>query len=539
MNLSSININGVPLQLTTLFNQAPLSIAIYEGPTHLITLANPSYCNDAGRTANELIGKPFLSAFPELASQGFGSILDGVFTTGQPYIADGRGIALNWNGRQELTFHKFTFQPIKDDLGGIIGIFSVSQEVTDQVLARQRADHDQQLLHAVFTQTPLGVGVFDGPGYIIEFANPAVCELWGRTPNQVLGQKLFEALPEVAGQGFEELLDGVRTTGVPFVGNGLPAQLDRNGQRETVYFDFVYKPMLEADGTIRRVMVVATEVTQTMQARQALEASEARYRLLAEELEQRVNVRTAELQQANKNLESSNFDLMQFASVASHDLKEPLRKIQAFGTILQSTADTKLDETERDYFQRMITATGRMQALVDDVLNLSKLSNQYTIFAETDLNAVLAQLVDDLDVTIRERGASIEVSPLPTLPANTGQLHQLFQNLISNAMKFSTDRPPVIQITQHDMNKQAALAAGLPPARYVRIDVRDNGIGFDTAYQDKIFGIFQRLHGARFGGTGIGLAICKKIVENHQGRITVDSTPGQGSTFHVWLPMKQ
>ncbi|MBO0935703.1 PAS domain-containing protein [Fibrella sp. HMF5335] len=539
MYSSSLNVDGNLVQLTALLNQAPISVAIYEGSDYVIAFANENYGRDTGRKADQLIGKPFQEAFPELDNQGFKVILDNVYSSGIPYEANGQGVLLKRNGREELSYHKLTFQPIRNETGAITGIFSVSQEVTEQVLARQKTDKDQRLLEVVLQQNPLGVGVFNGPDYIIEFANPAVCQLWGRSLEQVLGKKLFDALPEAAGQGFEELLHSVRTTGVPFVGNGLPVVLERTGGRETVFFDFVYKPIREPDSTIDRVMVVATEVTQTMQARQALEASEARYRQLAEELEQRVNERTAELQQVNKTLENSNFDLMQFASVASHDLKEPLRKIQAFGTILQTTADTKLDETERNYFQRMITATGRMQSLVDDVLNLSKLSNQHAIFAETDLNAVLSQLVDDLDVTIRERGARINVGPLPVLSANTGQLHQLFQNLISNALKFTGDQPPVIDIRQQPVSPELAMQAGLPPTRYVRIDVRDNGIGFDPTYRDKIFGIFQRLHGARFGGTGIGLAICKRIVENHNGRILTESSPGNGATFQIWLPVEQ
>ena len=261
----------------------------------------------------------------------------------------------------------------------------------------------------------------------------------------------------------------------------------------------------------------------------------------AERLEKLVRERTGELQTSNAELERSNFDLMQFASVASHDLKEPLRKIQAFGNILSKRLDGKLDAKDRDYFTRIIGASNRMQILVEDVLSLSKLSNKDAAFVPVDLNATVARITDDLEITIREKGATVRAGNLPHLEAVPGQMHQLFQNLISNALKFTNDHPPEVTVEPVPFTPKLRAELALPAhGEYVAVEVRDNGIGFEPQYRERIFGMFQRLHGrAEYVGTGIGLTICRKIVENHHGVITAEGHPGEGATFRVVLPVRQ
>ena len=260
----------------------------------------------------------------------------------------------------------------------------------------------------------------------------------------------------------------------------------------------------------------------------------------AERLEALVRERTQELRASNAELERSNFDLMQFASVASHDLKEPLRKIQAFGNILTKRLDGKLDDRDRDYFNRIIGASDRMQALVEDVLGLSKLSSTDVRHVPVDLNAVVARIADDLEITIREKGATLRVGDLPTLAAVPGQMHQLFQNLLANALKFTQDRPPVVEVGAVPLTPTLRASLALPAGEFAVVEVRDNGIGFEPEYRERIFGMFQRLNGrSEYAGTGIGLTICRKIVENHQGFITADGRPGEGATFRVVLPVEK
>lgn len=252
-----------------------------------------------------------------------------------------------------------------------------------------------------------------------------------------------------------------------------------------------------------------------------------------------------ELQQAsdrlietNTQLERSNFDLLQFASVASHDLKEPLRKIQAFGNILHAKVEDKLTGGEIAYLQKMISASNRMQTLIEDVLTLSRLSNSGVPKERVDLAKTIRRICEDLEITIKEKNATIKIDHLPVIDAVPGQIRQLFQNLISNSLKFSGHRTPEITIRQKPVSSYTLDGQlTLPLEDYVCIEFTDNGIGFENQYREKIFGVFQRLHGRNYEGTGIGLAIAKKIVENHRGAISAHSETDKGATFDIFLPL--
>jgi two-component system, chemotaxis family, CheB/CheR fusion protein len=253
-----------------------------------------------------------------------------------------------------------------------------------------------------------------------------------------------------------------------------------------------------------------------------------------------LKVASSRLQESNYRLEQSNMDLLQFASVASHDLKEPLRKIQTFGNLLYSKIERKIEPNEKNYLDKIVSSSHRMQTLIEDVLTLSKLSNTDIPFVKTDLHAVLKHIVDDLEITIREKGTQIIVDKLPVIEAVTGQMHQLFQNLISNALKFNESATPVVSIREYQITEQDITEYKLEDASdYVGVCVQDNGIGFDNRYKEKIFGIFQRLHNNQYQGTGIGLAICKKIVDNHHGFIRAEGEEGKGARFIIILPKTQ
>lgn len=248
-------------------------------------------------------------------------------------------------------------------------------------------------------------------------------------------------------------------------------------------------------------------------------------------LEQRVTQRTEELFKINKQLEASNHDLQQYASVASHDLKEPLRKILIYSDRVKREFLSS-DPEGQVYIQKIITASQRMTTLINDLLNYSKLSGD-GLFQPTNINKIIRELVSDLELLITEKRATINVDPFPEMEVVPGQIRQLFQNIISNALKFSKkDTPPVVNIAVEELIKD--------DERHCLIRISDNGIGFNEVYKDKIFTMFQRLHNRdAFEGTGIGLAIVKKIVEKHNGTIAVSSREGEGTTFTLSLPVKQ
>jgi PAS domain S-box-containing protein len=238
-----------------------------------------------------------------------------------------------------------------------------------------------------------------------------------------------------------------------------------------------------------------------------------------------------ELRRYAAELERSNADLRNFAHVASHDLREPLRKITAFGDRLRQHCEEALDERGRDYLQRMTDASHRMQGLIEDLLAFSRVSMHRLPAGDVDLNEVLDTVLEDLEIGIGETGAVIErAQPLPLIQADRSQMGQLFQNLVGNALKFhQPGQPPRLVVT----------ATSPSPGR-VRLEFRDHGIGFDPRYAERIFGIFQRLHGRNeYEGTGVGLAICRKIVELHHGTITALGEPGVGATFVLDLPLQQ
>ncbi len=249
---------------------------------------------------------------------------------------------------------------------------------------------------------------------------------------------------------------------------------------------------------------------------------------------------TNKLTAANYALEQSNYELLQFASVVSHDLKEPLRKIQTFGNLLNVKVQSKLEVDEKTYLEKMINSSQRMQSLIDDLLAFSKLSNKHIHFHETDMNLVLTRILDDLEVTIREKEATFDIDQLPSIEAIPGQIHQLFQNLISNALKFNNSGHPYIKVEMNEISDEQATEFRIHQKEYISFSIQDNGIGFDPKYKEKIFGVFQRLHSsASYQGTGIGLAICKKIIENHNGFIFAESELNKGTRFTILLPVKQ
>ena len=272
-------------------------------------------------------------------------------------------------------------------------------------------------------------------------------------------------------------------------------------------------------------------------AMEALRGSEERLRKAHDGLEKRVAERTAQIQRASEALrvrttmlEQSNRDLEDFAHVASHDLQEPLRKIQTFADRLITMRDYR-DERVRDYLERMRRTAGRMQALLLDLLRYSRATSGTELVEVFNLKTPVEEAVADLGMFIEETKACIEIGELPEIEADQAQMHQLFLNLIGNALKYRAERKPVVRIY---------LGPSLPDELH-RICVEDNGIGFDECYIDKIFKPFQRLHGrnAPYEGTGMGLAICRKIVERHGGTISATSKPGEGTTFILDLPERQ
>jgi light-regulated signal transduction histidine kinase (bacteriophytochrome) len=253
-----------------------------------------------------------------------------------------------------------------------------------------------------------------------------------------------------------------------------------------------------------------------------------------------------QLEQTVQNLHQSNQSLEQFAYIASHDLQEPLRKIVSFSDVLKTQFSEEMSDAAADLIRRMQLSAGRMRDLVSDLLNYARLSGTQTAFQPVNLNHSLAQVIDDLEFSIHDQQAHIQIEQLPTVLGDAVLLHQLFLNLVANALKFQPNSPtapaPTVHISgrlaQANSLPESLQQESTPPHSYAWITVADNGIGFNEKYLSQIFTIFQRLHGrSHYTGTGMGLAICKKVVDMHGGYITANSAEGEGTTFHIYLPM--
>ncbi|CAN5364793.1 hypothetical protein BH09BAC3_BH09BAC3_10490 [soil metagenome] len=300
-------------------------------------------------------------------------------------------------------------------------------------------------------------------------------------------------------------------------------------------FDGVYRwhsirdlPIRNVEGTITSWVSTANDIHEQKE--------------FSSELEKQVSVRTELLKESNIGLAHSNENLEQFAFIASHDLQEPLRKIKTFSTMLSDKYSDRLPEEGKRMVERIFNSSNRMSTLIHDVLNFSKVENSESIFLPTDLNEILNNITIDFQLLLVEKKGLVKYKDLPVLDAVPVQMNQLFYNLISNSLKFAKkEEAPIIEITSRAISDSELLGhPSLHQGRvYCEIIVKDNGMGFDQKYAEKVFSIFQRLNSTEFAGNGIGLALCKKIVLNHHGSITVVSKENVGTSFHIVVPLKQ
>ncbi|MEZ0607044.1 ATP-binding protein [Fibrella sp. WM1] len=398
---------------------------------------------------------------------------------------------------------------------------------------------NEAIFRALVMESPIPIALLVGREMIITVANEPQLAVWGKG-NRVFGMPLAKAIPEMEGQPFLAILDEVFTTGVTFATNNTPAHMVVDGVPKTVYFDFSFKALRNKQSAVYGIIATGVEITQQVATHQALLLREEQLRQQSSELDRQVAERTQQLQDSVQDLKRSNQNLQQFAYIASHDLQEPLRKIQQFGDLLVNQYRTELGEGVT-YLERMQHAAHRMSSLIRDLLSYSRITTQRDTSRLVSLTTIVEAVFQNLDLLIQEKAAVIQVSDLPEIAGDASQLEQLLQNLVSNALKFH--RPgvaPQIQILSSrvvDSDLPTAFKPNREVKGYYRIEVMDNGIGFEEKYLDRIFMVFQRLHSRSvYAGTGIGLAICEKVVLNHGGWISARSQPGQGSTFMVYLP---
>lgn len=426
---------------------------------------------------------------------------------------------------KSIRWVRITGTVIYDEEKNPFKLIGVVQDITNSVTARIKLEEREQRFSDLIEQAPVAACVMRGENFIVEIANEKLLELWDRTKNQMIGKPIFDALPEVARMGYEELLAGVYTTGIPYFSNEHLLRIFRKGKMEDVYVNFVYHPLYNTDKKIDGVIAIATDCTQQVLAKR--------------KIEEVVKDRTRELQQVNESLEKMNKELQAFAYISSHDLQEPLRKIQTFATQILEKEYRHLSDTGKDKFIRMQNAAERMQKLIEDLLAYSRTNTADRKFEITNLQYLIEEVKNDLKEELQQKNATIETIGTNMVNIIPFQFRQLLYNLISNSLKFSDQgRSPHIKIktemVQGDKLNNVKLEN---ETTYCHLRISDNGIGFEQVFSEKIFEVFQRLHGRdKYSGTGIGLAIVKKIVENHNGMITATGKLNKGATFDIYIP---
>ncbi len=363
-----------------------------------------------------------------------------------------------------------------------------------------------------------GILILDAKTGQVVDANPFMKDLLGYSQEEFVGRKLWEIGPFKAEDASKSAFAALQLNDRLHY-EGLPLEA-KDGRRVEV--EFISNAYL-VDAT-RLIQCNIRDITERMRVNQALEAANKEMAFQIEEKGKRAD----ELAMINAELARSNAELEQFAYVATHDLQEPLRAVASCVQLLQKRYEGQLDERADEFIAHAVDGTKRMQTLINDLLAYSRISTHAQVFASTNCESVLAEVLANLMVAIAESGAVVTRDALPTLSGDATQLTQLFQNLIGNALKFRGDRPPKIHVGA--VRKHGEW----------RFSVADNGIGMEPQYFERVFLVFQRLHTRKeYQGTGIGLAICKKVVERHGGRIWAESEPGLGATFCFTIPERK
>lgn len=507
-----------------LINATPAATAVFVGRDMLIQQVNPPMLAIWGKDPS-VMSKTLHVAMPELVGQPFLAQLQHVFDTGQPF-RHSEGVAqLIENGQPKTVWFNHAYNPLYDQRGQIYGVINTAIEVTDQVLARQQLEESKAGLQNAIELAELGTWRMNcqtGQTHL----SPRHAEMFGLEVTQ---------LP------FEQAFLIVHPDDRPQVRTAFEAamQLGSDG-----HYQADYRIIHGRSGQLRHIR--ARGETRFAEGGQPVSITGTAQDVTLEHemqsvLQTQVQQRTQELTLANQDLTRSNDNLQQFAYVASHDLQEPLRKIQSFSTLLEQQSEGQLTELGQTYLQRITSAAARMSTLIKDLLSYSRIATRQQAYGPISLDAVLAHVLETLSLEIEQHQARIELDELPVVNGDHSQLSQLFQNLLSNALKFTPPgQPPQVRV-EYFQRQVGELPSEVRPNReapfYHQISVRDQGVGFDPKYRDRIFQVFQRLHGKQaFPGTGVGLAICQRVVENHGGSITANSTPGEGATFCVYLP---
>lgn len=490
------------------FEQTPALVQLLRAPGHRVEYVNPAYQQlFPGRP---LVGLDLADALPELREQDFIALIDRVYRTGETYHGDDTPFTPTPAAGQPArpAYYNFTYQAYREH-DQIAGISVFAYDVTGQVLACREREAQRRRLQDLFMQAPAAICILDGPDLVYELVNPGYQALF---PGRVLhGRPLLHALPEIAGHAVYRTFRAVYETGVTHEEKGILVPLTQpDGTLEDRYFNYVQQARYDLQGRPDGVLVFAFEVTEQTRARQQAQAL------------------AGELIAANQQLTRTNVDLDTFIYTASHDLKAPITNIEGLLATLRDELPAAATGSEVPHIlDLMQDSVERFTHTISHLTDVSRMQKEYDQPTHAvPLAAVIEGVRLDLAPLLRQTGGrlDVDVRAVPTVLFSEKNLRSVVFNLLSNAFKYRhPDRPPLVRVRARHEGTWAVL------------DVQDNGLGFDMGHETQLFAMFQRLH-THVEGSGVGLYMVKRLVENAGGRIAVESGIGTGTTFTVYLP---
>ncbi|MCD0465137.1 ATP-binding protein [Flavobacterium sp. ENC] len=490
--------------LNDIVDNTPLPIAVYSGSELKIELANSAMIKTWGK-GDQVIGKNYLEVLPEIKEEDFFKEATGVLRTGIPFHGKNKRVDLIVDGTMTTYYFNYSFIPLKDAEGSIYGVMNTGTDVTDLHLAQQQIKSSEERLRMAIDTSDLGT-------YEIDLATKKIKtsgnfnSIWSidrEISNEEFIAKMHPddfAIREKAHE--EALLTGKISYETRIV----------NEDQSVKWAKIKGEIVKDENGVPTTIIGIIQDINEQRQ--------------FEDELKRQVANSTEELRR-------SNDDLLHFANVVSHDLREPVRKIKIFNTLLRNEKEMEFNEICKKYLNKIDQSTQRMQNIIEGILSYSTLGKNTQPIEPVDLNEVVENIKIDLELIIKEKGAIFVSSDLPEIEGAPILISQLFYNLMQNALKFSkADQPPRVIIN--------ASFTTLNGVDAVAITIKDNGIGIDVAFAERIFTAFERLHSKdEYEGNGLGLALCRKIAKRHNGTITATGEKDNGAEFIVTLPLKQ
>lgn len=520
----------------TVFYNSPVAKLVYTGPEMVLHQANEKMLEIFGK-GDSIIGLPIMEAVPELRQTHLFAAYQHVLNTGEIHTETAARIMFIKNGSPYNGYYDYTYKPLYDAKGRIYGVICTAIDVTEAVIARNKLEEAEQSMRGAVELAQLGTWSIDVASNGLTYSDRLI-EWFGYDP---AAQDYNEVIPILSEEDQQRVANAVAWALNPASG-GIYDEIytvihPTTGKKRILHAQG--KTVFDPEGNPVRMNGTAQDITIQMELQLELENQIQHRTEETAAVVEELRATNEELEQTNVQLIHSNGELEQFAYIASHDLQEPLRKISTFVDLLEVRITDHLDEKSRSHIDKIKDATARMGKLIRDVLAYSALPKNDENFVAVSLEDIARNALEDYDVVMERTGAKVTWNTLPVIQGIPLQMSQLFFNLIGNALKFiRPDVQPHIHIHCSIVSgDQVNLKQG---GSYYKIQFSDNGIGIKPEDREKIFDIFQKLHRKNeFAGTGIGLAMCKKIVQNHNGEIDASESSENGAVFSVYLPISK